>query len=351
MTRGMRSPSRCSGWSGGRCSIIARPALELLRLLARQKEFIAIEQRERPQVPLGDVPDLPLRVGHDKIALAGLRRVVAAQDFVNECGVEVGFVDRMGMRDLPRCHWDNLNEKPIGQRHLPQDKPETIRRERANCSAPASHLQVVAPETKERAMINSSRVISIAAVTAIAAAAAIAIPPSTQPADTGATTRPISSADRAFIDQAARGGLSEVTLGRLAAQRAVNPQVKQLGQMMVDDHSQANSELLSLAMDRGLKPPKEMEPDSQALSGQLNLAKGADFDRTYVNAMVDDHRKDVDAFKKEADSGEDTVIKAWANRMLPTLQHHLSMAEDLQRSLNQPLEGAQPAGGKSGAGQ
>jgi len=207
-------------------------------------------------------------------------------------------------------------------------------------------------------MINISRAISITAVTAIAAAAAIAIPPSTQPGEGGATARnerPTTdrsgSADQAFIEQATQGGLAEVTLGRLAAQRAVNPQVKQFGQAMVDDHSQANSELLSLAMDRGVRPPVDMQSNDRALLDQLNLAKGADFDRTYVNAMVDDHRKDVDAFKKEADNGQDALVKAWASRMVPTLQHHLQMAEDLQRALNQPLGAAQTAGQKTEPGQ
>jgi len=71
-------------------------------LLARQEKLIAVEQRERPQVALGDVPDLALRVGHDKIALAGHRRVVGAEHFIDEGGVEMGFVDWMRMRDLAR---------------------------------------------------------------------------------------------------------------------------------------------------------------------------------------------------------------------------------------------------------
>jgi putative membrane protein len=204
-------------------------------------------------------------------------------------------------------------------------------------------------------MINISRAISIAAVTALAAAAAIAIPPATQPGMAGSgatargenpTTQRNGSADQAFIDEAAKGGLAEVTLGRVAAQRAVNPQVKEFGQMLADDHSKANSELLSLGMDRGLKPPTDMEGEAQGVLAQLNLAKGAEFDRVYLNAMVEDHRKDVEAFRKEAENGQDSVIKAWAGRTLPTLQHHLGMAEELQRALNQPLQGAGGAGGK-----
>jgi len=88
---------------------------------------------------------------------------------------------------------------------------------------------------------------------------------------------------------------------RVAAQAGGNP-VKQLGEMMVDDHSKANAERC-----RGDgswdEAPTDMEADAQAALGQMNLAKGADLDRIYVNAMVEDH-KDVEAFKKEADSGQ-----------------------------------------------
>src|SRR6185369_3455746 len=101
-------------------------------------------------------------------------------------------------------------------------------------------------------MIKYGRVINIVAVTALAAAAAIAVPPASQPgaeadsAKRGATTQPLD--DRTFIKEAARGGLAEVTFGRLAVSRAVSSQVKDFSQAMVDDHSQANSELLALAM-------------------------------------------------------------------------------------------------------
>src|SRR4051794_29437603 len=108
---------------------------------------------------------------------------------------------------------------------------------------------------QEHPMINS-KAISIAIVTAAAATMTFAIPPSTQPdvaaapatAPVTATTRP-SSPDQAFIDEAAKGGLAEVTLGQLAVRRAINPEVRQFGQQMVDDHTKVNSELLSFGMD------------------------------------------------------------------------------------------------------
>src|SRR5438477_9018471 len=50
----------------------------------------------------------------------------------------------------------------------------------------------------------------------------------------------LASADEKFIKDAAMGGQAEVELGRLASTKASNPDVKQFGQRMVDDHGKAN---------------------------------------------------------------------------------------------------------------
>src|SRR3954467_15399597 len=45
--------------------------------------------------------------------------------------------------------------------------------------------------------------------------------------------------DKAFVMNAAIGGMAEVELGKLAEQKAANESVKQFGQKMVTDHSKA----------------------------------------------------------------------------------------------------------------
>ncbi|HSV15667.1 MAG TPA: hypothetical protein VLI90_15505 [Tepidisphaeraceae bacterium] len=103
---------------------MARAALESIGLVARHKKFIAIEQRERAQVALRDVPHFALRVGHDKIAFARLRRVVAAEDLVDKFRVKTGFVDWVGMRNLAHRQRDDLDEQPLSDRHGHQNKPD-----------------------------------------------------------------------------------------------------------------------------------------------------------------------------------------------------------------------------------
>jgi len=45
--------------------------------------------------------------------------------------------------------------------------------------------------------------------------------------------------------------------------------------------------------------------------------------------MVKDHEEAVALFKKEAGSGSSSNVKAFAQKALPTLEEHLTMAKDL----------------------
>ena len=60
---------------------------------------------------------------------------------------------------------------------------------------------------------------------------------------------------------------------------------------------------------------------------------GADFDKAYMAQMVDDPKKDIGAFEKEEKKGSDTTVKAFAEKTLPILKHHLEMAKDLNKKL------------------
>lgn len=138
----------------------------------------------------------------------------------------------------------------------------------------------------------------------------------------------LSRADRAFITEAAEGGLAEVDLGRLATKQAANEAVKQFGQRMVDDHSKANDELTSLAQQKGMTVPTAPNAKQQATAQRLEKLQGAEFDKAYMQDMLQDHKKDVAAFEKASKSAQDADLKAWAGKTLPTLRDHLQLAQD-----------------------
>ncbi|MEP6769406.1 MAG: DUF4142 domain-containing protein [Acidobacteriota bacterium] len=141
------------------------------------------------------------------------------------------------------------------------------------------------------------------------------------------------SADSKFVMDAAKGGMAEVEMGRMAAEKASNAEVKQFGQKMVDDHSKANDELKQVASAKGIALPSAVDPAQKAAMDKMGKLSGDAFDKAYVADMVKDHKKDVAEFQKEANSGKDPDMKAFAGKTLPTLQEHLKMVQELNAKM------------------
>ena len=131
-----------------------------------------------------------------------------------------------------------------------------------------------------------------------------------------------------FATKAARGGLAEVQLGQLAAEKATDPDVKSFAQRMVTDHTKANDELQQLASSKGWTLPSTLDAKARGTMAKLEKDTGAAFDRAYMNAMVADHNADVAAFRGYSKSGRDAELRSWAGSTLPTLEEHQKMAKE-----------------------
>ena len=150
--------------------------------------------------------------------------------------------------------------------------------------------------------------------------------------DTG-SRKMMKSPDASFAIKAAQGGTAEVKMGQLAAQKGANPDVKAFGQQMVDDHSKANDDLKSVAQREGMTLPEDVNAHQHAMYSKLERLSGPEFDRAYVRGMVMDHQEDVKEFQKEANSGSDEQIKAFASRTLPIIQSHLDKIKSIQSNM------------------
>lgn len=137
--------------------------------------------------------------------------------------------------------------------------------------------------------------------------------------------------DTEFMNEAASGGMMEVELGQLAANKAISADVKKFAKMMVDDHTKANNELKSLAAQKGITLPAMLMEKHQKMVNDLTAKTGKEFDKEYMNMMVDDHKEDIDAFEKAAEKGNDADLKAFAAKTIPTLKQHLEMAEKTEK--------------------
>jgi putative membrane protein len=140
----------------------------------------------------------------------------------------------------------------------------------------------------------------------------------------------VNDADQQFMKEAATGGMAEVDLGRLAARKGKNAQVRSFGNRMVRDHSKANVELKSLARRKKIALPTSLTDEQKNEKANLMKLAGAEFDREYMRMMVEDHDKDVAAFQQKSSDAGDADLKAFVTKTLPVLQTHQKMAHDIQ---------------------
>lgn len=135
--------------------------------------------------------------------------------------------------------------------------------------------------------------------------------------------------DQKFAMEAAQGGMMEVDLGQLAAQKAASQAVKEFGQRMVTDHGKANMQLQQIASMKGMSLPKALPADMKQEREKLAGTSGTEFDRMYMSHMVKDHEKDVKEFEMQAEKGADPALRSFAQETLPVLRQHLELAKSV----------------------
>jgi putative membrane protein len=141
-------------------------------------------------------------------------------------------------------------------------------------------------------------------------------------------TRVMKGSDREFMEKAAKASMSEIAISRVAAARTSNAEVRRFAQMMIEDHEAAIDQLGGLASTRGVSlPAKDPRPEKWEKRDAKN------FDREYLEQMIDDHENVVKLFEKHAKDGEDADTVAYARKHLPKMQQHLQHALDLKRTL------------------
>jgi putative membrane protein len=144
--------------------------------------------------------------------------------------------------------------------------------------------------------------------------------------DTG-SQKMMKQADVNFANVAAQSGEAEVELGRLAVQKAADPDVKTFAQRMIDDHSKANDQLKQIATQQHMTLPTSIDQKDLVRKDKLQRLSGPKFDKEYMKSQVKDHEENVKLFKKEADEGAVPAFKNFAAETLPILQSHLEMAK------------------------
>ncbi|HWD88659.1 MAG TPA: DUF4142 domain-containing protein [Mucilaginibacter sp.] len=139
--------------------------------------------------------------------------------------------------------------------------------------------------------------------------------------------------DAKFVVTAAADGMAEVAAGKLAVTKAKSTRIKNFATMMVNDHSKAGNELAQIAQKEGITLPTAPDTTQKKKAAELSQKSGRDFDKAYVDAMVDGHKKAVGLFEDASKNLKDTTLRAFAVKTLPTLKMHLDSINAIKASM------------------
>lgn len=154
-----------------------------------------------------------------------------------------------------------------------------------------------------------------------------------QAQDVNDSTALVSERDSEFAVKAADAGLSEIELGKLALEKAADQRVKDFAKKMVDDHEKANDELMAIAVRHQITLPPAVSKDQADKQRKLREKTAADFDKEYLDIMVDDHGKVVSLFEDASSDLDNADLKLFASKTLPTLKSHHTEAEAIRDSI------------------
>ncbi len=145
----------------------------------------------------------------------------------------------------------------------------------------------------------------------------------------------IPSQTKDFISAVAVGNKFEVDTSQLALKYAKSPDVKNFAKEMITDHTKAGEEFKATLAQAKIEPPAENDVIHTAKYAKLRLFTTKDgFDAAYVDEQLKAHQETVAKFQDYAANGPTPEVKDFASKLLPTLQHHLSMAKDLQEKVS-----------------
>lgn len=132
-----------------------------------------------------------------------------------------------------------------------------------------------------------------------------------------------------FLKEAAAAGRFESEASRLALAKSTNAGVRSLATALVNHHTSAGNELVHMLHVRGMAPPMLANAQRKTLN-RLAKLQGAKFDRVYIEEVgLRTQQEDVQSFEKARLATRDPQLKAWIERVLPTLHYHVTLAERL----------------------
>ena len=132
-----------------------------------------------------------------------------------------------------------------------------------------------------------------------------------------------SDADKTFVAKVSQGGMYEVELGKVAEAQATTQDVKDSGNTEAHDHMLVGAKLKSVVEANGMSFPSSLNAEFQARLDKIKALPADQFDAAYLADMKKIHQADGAAFAKEAASGTNPDLKAFAAETYRIVQRHL----------------------------
>jgi putative membrane protein len=146
------------------------------------------------------------------------------------------------------------------------------------------------------------------------------------------STLGISPTTADFVKEVAVSDMFEIQASTLAQDKG-NTAQKTFAAQMVTDHTKTSTELKGLISSGKVKAelPTALDSSHQSKLDKLKSESGKDFSSDYDSIQVSAHKDAVSLFERYAKGGDNPDLKNWAGKTLPTLKHHLEMAENLKK--------------------
>jgi putative membrane protein len=135
-----------------------------------------------------------------------------------------------------------------------------------------------------------------------------------------------------FIKEAATSDMLEIEAAKIAQQKG-NADEKKFAEQMITDHTKTSKELKGLVpADETSALPPALDDSSQKKLEKLRDTKPDDFASEYDPMQVSAHKEAVSLFERYAKGGDDAKLKDWAGKTLPALQHHVEVAQEMNKT-------------------
>ncbi len=137
-----------------------------------------------------------------------------------------------------------------------------------------------------------------------------------------------------YVEDASAADLFEVKASQLALQRSQDPAIRQFAQQMVSEHTDSSNKL-RMELDKakvGVKPPKTLDAEKQAMLDRLMNVGMDDFNKMYMTMQVAGHEEALDLHAAFARSGADNFQK-FAAMMTTHVKDHLAKAKQIESAL------------------